>query len=268
MLLSYLKKRISHLNIFILLVLFLLGFALLYFLYFRARNQAEVYVGLSVTRGSNIPINASYNWIPYWLADAISEGDQEISPLGGLNAQVLDKESYESSFYGKNVYLLLKVNAIRDRSGIYLFKNKPLSVGAPIDLKLTKAQIQGLVTYVGSQKPKYEYKKLRVGLSGLNAEWWIGETIKTGSIIRNSKGEEIAKVISIKILPASGSLITADRNKRDIEVTLDVLTKKIDDNYFFAETQKVKVDENLFLPLKVGSINFPITSVSEINESK
>lgn len=258
----------SRLNIFILVILFLLGFSLLYFLYYRQRNQAEVYVGLSVTRGINIPISGPYNWIPYWLADSINVGDNEISPLGGLNAVVLDKEIYEASFYGKNVYLLLNVNAIKDRSGIYLFKNKPLSVGAPIDLKLSKAQITGLVTYVGNEEPKYEYKKLQVKVSGLDAEWWIGDAIKIGSIIKNSKGEEIAKVISKNVSPASGSPLTADRNKRNIEVTVDIMTKKINDNYFYAETQKVKVDELLFLPFKETSINFPISSIVEIEKAK
>lgn len=259
---TIMKKYLKNLNLLILAVLFLLGFAILYFLYFRARNQAEVYVGVSVTRGANIPISAIYNWVPNWLDESISIGDQEISPLGGLNAVVLDKESYEASFYGKYIYLLLQINAIRDRSGIYLFKNKPLSVGAPIDLKLSKAQISGLVTYVGNEKPKYEYKKLRVKISGLNAEWWVGDAIKVGSVIKNSKGDEIAKAINKRVSQASGSLITADRNKRDIEVTVELLTKKIDGNHFFAETQKVKVDENLFLPFPEGSLNLPITSVS------
>lgn len=258
----------SRLNIFILVILFLLGFSLLYFLYYRQRNQAEVYVGLSVTRGINIPISGPYNWIPYWLADSINVGDNEISPLGGLNAVVLDKEIYEASFYGKNVYLLLNVNAIKDRSGIYLFKNKPLSVGATIDLKLTKAQIQGLVTYVGTETPKYQYKKLLVKVTGLGVEWWIGDAIKIGSIIKNNKGEEIAKVIGKKVSPASGSPLTVDRNKRDIEVTVEILMKKIDDIYYYAETQKVKVDENLFLPFKEGSLNFPIIFIEEIKETK
>ncbi len=258
------KKYSKNLNLYILAVLFLLGFSLLYFLYFRVRNQAEVYVGLSVMRGINIPVNTVYNWVPNWLDESLTIGDQEISPLGGLNAVVLDKESYEAAYYGKYVYLLLKVNAIKDRSGIYLFKNKPLSVGASIDLKLAKTQISGLVTYVGSEKPVYEYKKLLVKLNGLNAEWWIGDAVKIGSVIKNSKGDQIAKVIAKKVVSAGGSLITADRNKRDIEVTVEILVKKIDDNYFFSETQKVKVDEQFFLPLPEGSLNLPIASVTEL----
>ncbi len=258
------KKYLKKLNWFILAVLFLLGFAILYFLYFRARNQVEVYVGLSVTRGSNIPVSAIYNWVPNWLDNAVTVGDQEVSPLGGLNAVVLDKESYEASFYGKYVYLLLKINTIKDRSGIYLFKNKPLSVGASIDLKLSKAQISGLVIYIGDEQPIYEYKKLLVKVTGLSSEWWMGDAIKIGSVIKNNKGEEIAKVISKKVSLASGSLITVDRNKRDVEATVELKVRKVDETYFFAETQKVKVDENLFLAFPEISLNLPIISVSEI----
>lgn len=260
------KKYLKNLNLFILATLFLLGFAILYFLYFRQRNQAEVYVGLSVTRGTNIPLTIIYNWVPNWLDGAIEISDQEISPLGGLSAVVVDKESYEATFYGKYIYLLLKVNAVKDRSGIYLFKNKPLSVGALVDLKLTKAQISGLVTYIGEEEPHYEYKKLRVMVAGLNTDWWVGDAVKIGSVIKNNKGEEMAKVVAKKVSPSSGSIITADRNKRDIEVTVELKTKKSDETYFFAETQKVKVDENLFLPFSEGSINLPISSVAEIKE--
>lgn len=261
-------RKYAKVNIFIIAVLFLLGFSLLYFLYFRARNQADVYVGLSVTRGANIPVNAIYNWVPNWLDNAIEVDDREISPLGGLNAVVLDKESYEASFYGKYVYLLLKINAIKDRSGIYLFKNKPLSVGSPVDLKLTKAQISGLVTYVGNEKPKYEYKKLLVKLKGLKEDWWIGDAIKIGSVIKDNKEEEIVRVTSSKVSPAGGSLLNIDPNKSDVEVTVELKVKEVDNNYFYAETQKVKVDENLFLPFKEVSLNLPITSVREVAESK
>lgn len=259
------KKYLKNVNVFILAVLFLLGFSLLYFLYFRQRNQAEVYVGLSVTRGVNIPVNTVYNWVPNWLDESLVVGDREISPLGGLNAVLLDKESYEAVYYGRYVYLLLKINAIKDRSGVYLFKNKPLSVGTLIDLKLSKAQIQGLVTYVGNDKPKYETVKLKVKLVGLDTDYWIGEAIKVGSVIKNTKGEEIAKIISREMSAADGSLLTADRNKRKLDVLAELTTKKIDDNYFFSENQKVKVGEQLFLPFREGSLNLYIASVSETN---
>lgn len=277
-----LTKKIRKINIFILAILFLLSFTLLYFLYFRARNQAEVYVGLSVAYGINIPVNTVYNYnlIPNWMDDAISKGDKEVSPLGGVSATVLDKESYEASFYGKYVYLLLKVKAIKDRSGIYLFKNKPLSTGALIDLKLTKAQIIGLVTYVGREKPKYQFKKLLVKLVGLGVDYWVADAVKIGSAIINNNGEEIAKVLDKKITPVSSigvvsadqsnnrSLITFDRNKRDVEIIVELLVGKSDDNYFYAETQKVKIGENIFLPFKEVSVNLLISSVSEINETK
>lgn len=270
------KKYAKNLNWFLLAVLFLLGFALLYFLYFRVRNQADVYVGLTVTRGINIPVNAAYNWIPYWLADSILKGDKEISPLGGLNAEVLDKQSYESSFYGKNVYLLLQIKAIKDRSGVYLFKNKPLSVGASIDLKLTKTQIQGLVTYVGSEKPKYQINKLKVTLHGKAVDTWIADSLQVGSEITDNKKQMIAKVLDKKVstatslatvsqdLSADRSIVTYDKNQRDLQVTVELLAKKINGIYYYAETQKVKADELLFLPFKEVSLNLPITSVSEM----
>jgi len=269
-------EKLKNLNVFILIVLVLLGFALLYFLYFRVRNQAEVYVGVSVTRGVNIPVSAIYNWIPNWLDNAIAVGDKEISPLGGLTAVVLEKESYEASFYGKYVYLLLKLNAIRDRSGIYLFKNKPLSAGALIDLRLSKAQISGLVTYVGTERPKYQVEKLKVTLYGKAVDNWIADNLKVGAEITDNKKQIIAKVLDKQIKsaaslatllqdPSTGrSIVTYDNTQRDLQVTVELLAKKIGGIYFYAEMQKVKAGEILFLPFKEVTLNLPITSVTEL----
>lgn len=257
------RKKIT-VNLFILATLFLLGFAVLYFLYFRARNQAEVYITVSVGKSQTAAANTPFNWVPYWVGDAIRVGDKEVSPLGGVNAVVLEKNVYEAQYYGQNVNLLLQMKAIRDRSGVYLFKNKPLSVGAVIDLNLTKGQIQGLVTYVGGEKPVYQIKKLRVVLYGKNIEKRIADPVKVGSEIKDSDNRVIAKILDKRIENPTASVINYENNREDLWLTVELITKKIDSNYYYTDTQKVKADEDLFLPFKEVSLNLPIASVTEI----
>lgn len=264
-----LLKKYSKINVAVISILFLLSFALLYFFYYRQRNQGEVYVKVSISRSTG-PQTTPQTWVPYWIDQAINIGDQEINPLGGLNAQVLDKESYEGSSYSKYVYLLLKVKAIRDRSGIYLFKNKPLSVGGLIDLKLNRAQIQGAITFVDSKVPSTNFQKIMVTIQGKEIDPWVADAVKIGSTIVDNKEQVLAKVVDKKVTLAQvrvdtsfgQSAVSYNKLKRDLEVNLELLVKKIDDNYYFSELQKIKVDENLFLPFTEEALNFPITSVT------
>ncbi len=273
-----LYKQFSNLNIFILAVLLFLGFATLYFFYNRQRSQAIVYVSVSLLRPQNIPISAPYNWVPYWIGNSINIGDKEISPLRGLNAVVVEKEAYEAQAYGQYVFLLLKINSIRDRSGLYLFKNKPISAGGIIDLKLINAQIQGLVTYIGPNPPQYETKKITLMVEERNMEFWQAENIKVGSTIKNNKGQEIAKIIDKKVSTARSQVFqtdvgsgrsetSLDPKKNDVQLTLEIQAKKINNVYYFSELQKVKVNESLSLSFQeIGNLNLRINSILRTEE--
>lgn len=275
--LNYLTKKYSKLNIYILAVLFLLGFSLFYFIYNSQRSQKEIFVAVSLVREKEISISTIFNWIPRWIADSIEIGDTEISPFGGINASVVDKEVYDSGNYLKQVYLLMKVRSNRDRSGIYLYKNKPLLVGSIIGLKLTKADIDGWVTYIGSEPPQYKKEKLIVKLKGTQIESWVAEGIKVGSTIINSKGEVEAKVLDKKsslTIPIgmryeveTGKFIyNSDVNRKDIDVTVEIITKKIDGANFYAETSRIKLDNWLTLQFNDFTINMPIISIEHAKD--
>lgn len=262
-------RKYAKLNIFILAVLLLLGFSLLYFLYYRQRSQADIYVSVTLLRSQSIASNVPFNWVPYWIGNSIKAGDAEKSPLGGVNAVVVEREAADGPSYGQYVYLLLKVRAIRDRSGVYLFKNKPISSGGILDLKLTNTQVQGLVMYIGKEPPRYEEKAFNITLKGREVEPWYAESVKVGSVIRNTKEAVIAKVVTKKVLPAevrsdaaSGvAVVSYDQRKRDLEVVVELIGKKIGESYYFSEIQKVKPGEVLYLPFPEISLNLPIISV-------
>lgn len=264
-------KKYSKYNLFILAVIFLLGFSIFYFLYYRVRSKVEIYFTVSLRQS----LQSTSNWIPMWISDSINTGDRDASAVSGINAVVVDKETYSSSSYGDNVYLTLKANAIRDRSGTYLLKNKPLLVGSNIDLKLNKAQVYGVVTYIGDSFPKYEKKKLVVKVKGTQLESWIIEAVKIGSLIKNSKDEEEVKVVDKKVYSSSpigmryeaqtGRFVySSDSERADLELTLEIMATKIGEEYYYAQVQRVKVNEWLTLPFNEVTINAPITSVSPI----
>lgn len=257
------------------MTILLLGFSLFYFLYYRQRSQAYVYVGVNLIRPQGLATNVPPFWSPYWVDLAIEKNDREVSPLGGVNTIVINKESADSYFYGKFIYLLLQIRAVKDRTGVYLFKNKPLLVGSYLDLKLTKTQVQGLVSYVGLKPPESIYKKLILAVKARLQEPWVAEAVEKGETISDSTGKTLVKVLGkkvnfseVRVDSALGqAVLSFDPTKKDMELILEMLVKKVEDAYYFAETQKIKANEILYLPFKKLSLNAPVTAILEVKEA-
>ncbi len=269
-----LLSRYKTLNTLIVLTLLLLGFAILYFLYYRQRSQAFLYASVTLIRPTNIPINAAFNWVPYWIANSININDVEKSTLGSLNAIVVDKTAYEGQGYGQYVYLLLKINSVKDRSGVYLYKNKPLVVGSILDLKLSNTQTQAMVTYLGTMPPVYKYKKIILSLKGRSWESWVVDSIKEGSEIKDSKGKTIAKIIDLKSGPAEvrsdSSLgqakVSYDQTRKDFTIKAEMIVRDDNGIYYFEEFQKVKVAEGLYLTFAQNSLSPQISSIESVTD--
>ncbi len=266
------KNRLSSLNILIVAVLVILAASAFYFVYYRFRNQQDVYISVVLVKppsviGPNIPYN--YYWVPYWIGNSIDIGDKEITPLGATDAIVVDKNSYDSFYNGQFVTLILKIRAIKDRSGTLLYKNKPLVSGALMDVKLSKAQISAQVTGIYTNPPEFEYKTLTIVLKGRQVESQIADELKIGDQILDNHGTVIAKVVDKKVTSAQVSLaggrsnLVYDPDTKDILVTIEIKAKKIGDSYYYSEVQKVKANEYLYLPFKGTSLYYPIVNVTQ-----
>lgn len=255
-------------------VILLLGISVLYFFYHQQRSSTNLYISIMLTRPQTLAVNAPFNWVPYWMGEAIHIGDRDINPLGGVNAEVVEKESIESVAYGSVVTLVLKVNAIRDRSGVYLLRNKPLAVGSTVDLHFTSAQATGYITYMGRDIPEKNLIKLRVKVKVRSVDQSVADTVKIGSEVRDSKGMVLAKIIDKKVtqaeVPATSTLsggvtkLSYDSSLQDLAVTMDLMTSKRNDSYYFTETQRIKVNEIVYVPFPEEAANAPITSVEVI----
>lgn len=264
------KNKLPNINILIVAVLLILSASIFYFVYYRFRNQQDAYVSVMLVKppsviGPNIPYN--YYWVPYWIGNSIDTGDKEITPLGATDAIVVDKNSYDSFYNGQFVSLILKIRAIRDRSGTLLYKNKPLVSGAVLDVKLTKAQISAQVTGIDVKPPEFEYKTLTIVLKGRQVESQIVDELKVGDEIVDNHGTIIAKVLDKKVSSAQMSLaggrsnIVYDPDTKDFLVTIEIKAKKIEDSFYYSEVQKIKANEYIYLPFKNLAVYYLIISV-------
>lgn len=258
------KRKKFKLNQFVLVVLLTLAISATYFIYNNLRNKVELYVTVKLGRDP----------APYWVANAVSEGDREMSPFGSVIAEVIDKESFEAGGVGRDVYLLLKLKTVKDRSGQYIYKYKPLSIGSGIDLRLKTTQWWVIIVDVQEKPPVYKYKKITITVLGKQTDKWIADGLKIGATAENNKGHVIAKVLDKKVRPAevrvdttSGvAAVSYDETKRDLEAIIEILAKERSGIYYFAENYKVKVDEQITIPFKEIIIYPKIILINKIED--
>ena len=267
----YLNKfKIYNLRLSILLVLFLLFLTVVYFLFYVKRNQITVYVKAVLIKPQNIPLNVPYFWTPYWIDESISIGDTDSNPLGYSKASVLNKDSIDSINWGKIVNLLLIVQAVKDKSGNYLFNSKPLAVGTILNLNFPRSHINTYVNYIGNERPKSNLTKLRVQLKSINIDLETIDNIKIGDSIKNNKNETIAKIVSYKELPYTSASFSSNYafSRSELELTIELLVDSTNLNYYFIDGQRIRQNESFYISfpnLTLDSNYTKITKVEKLN---
>ncbi len=262
-----LGRKLLGINFYIFSVLALVCLSFIYFYYQRIKNQEQIYVSMMLVNSK------ASNAIPNWFAEAIKSGDSETVYSRGKIAEVIDKEDYEAGSNIKNVFLLLRLKADKDKTGTYIYKNKPLLVGGITGIKLSKIQVEGLVTYIGRTPPSYKKEILRVKLKARELDPWVFENIKIGDKIQNSKGEVTAEIVDKKLFPINpvtlryesgrnSFILGSDPDKRDCELTVNIVAVKSDDYAYYARIQRIKIGDSLHLPFKEADFTGVIISVA------
>ena len=268
------QNRVTLTGLFI-VSLILLGFAVFYFMFFKIRSQATVYLSVVLVKSLNVSNVPAY-WVPYWVADSINTGDREISPLGQFSAEVIDKTAYKDRLYGNYVHLVLRTRVTRNRAGIYLYKNKPLKAGSFIELNLPKADSNAMVMSVGESVPVYKYKKIVFRSVFREIEPWMADMLKVGSLIKNSKGQTVARLADKEVrlaeVPAetsSGSIaVSQNRLKRDMFTTVELLAQTVNGDYYFRDVDRIRVNENIYISWSEGELYHHINEIIKIEDTE
>ncbi len=206
---------------------------------------------------------------PYWLANSINVGDQELDGLGRKVVEVLETRIYESAEDKKDIYLKLRLRAVRDsRKQQYLFKSKPLEVGSPIKLRFSQVFLTGLVTYIEGipDTRVWEDKVVEARIvewfdvfpETLGALPWKAEAVKIGDQMKDTRGRMVAEVLEKTVKPAEKIVVTADGRvfvrrdpiKKDVTLVVKLKTFEQEGVNYYLDDVKVKVGSSipLFLP--------------------
>lgn len=230
----------------------------------------------------------SYFWLegvnsPHWLANKINVGDYELDGLGRKMAEVLDTRIYESGGVGeRTVHLKIKFRVIRDwRKKEYLFKSRPLQIGSPVELRLSRVFLTGLVTYIEGVPDTRVWEEKIIEARALMLDEifpettglmpWVVEAVEIGDKMYDRQERIIAEILDKKVRPAekivqtsSGRvLIQTDPIKKDLFLKIRLKTVKEDGINYYLDDIEVKVDRTVPLHLSNIDINPVITKILE-----
>ena len=199
-----------------------------------------------------------------WLAGAIKKGDTETSILGGKSVEVLNVRYYP--YYSSmaadqfDVYLTLKLRVSHNKkTNQYLFKRTAVSVGSPIELELTSAQVDGTVVELAGEPFEEKYLEKTVYLTKRSAYAWEFDAIKVGDkyfdgentvfeILDKSSSDKLSfsadkfsissSIPSIENLYFTYPIIPETR--KYITVKAKILVKEKNNQLVFAEEQVIR----------------------------
>lgn len=245
-------RKYSKISYLIVLLIAIFSLSVGYFFYLVRIEKNEIYL--------LVRLNGESTAVPYWIANSVNIGDKDADPYGNVRALVVDKETYEGGGDGLFVQLILKVYTIKDKSGLYLFKNQPLSVGGKINLNFPKISQEAYIFSMEENPPKEAYKTLLVELETSSISDDLIDLINEEDKVTDSKGRILVKILrkGVENAPIRG-------DDKIMKLSAEILTKKISNYFYFQENQKVKVGEVIDLHLNDVSLwDLKVTSVSEV----
>jgi len=215
---------------------------------------------------------------PFWLSDKIKVDDEERGVDGRVIARILKVENYERSDESADLYLIVSIKGeLNKRTGKFVFKGREVEVGAPIEMSFLRVRVLGQV--IDDSYPDEGYKKKEFMITGRweRQEACVVKEVKVGEeMIERSSGEVIAEILEVKTeLPTSSIFLQSDyRNnvvvdndpeRMDVVIKAKILMERIDDRWFFAGHQGVKVGRAIFIYLANVDMSYvKIESVEEV----
>lgn len=255
--------------------LFLL-FGLAFFIFFFRENK-YLTVKVKITEKN---VLYAFSTPPSWFVYLFKQGMVKKDGLGRVNAEISDVYYYDTSPSTKAVYLTLRLRVTyNSRSQSYTYEGTPVAVGEGLRVSFGKILADGLIVSVEGLDNPYEEVYLRVKARLIEnppnfsettgIESYIGEAIKVGDKIFDSQGKMMAELLDKKVLSAQKSTFDDrgnvyqrfDPRKEDVFLTLKVRAQKTNDELYFFDDVRIKVNEQIPLHFKTVSIYPVITEI-------
>jgi len=248
-------KTISGLEIFIIItIIFLTIFTVKFF----GKKKEIITIRVEVIRKNWVDNYDPYGYrTPFWLSDKIKIGQVEKNKTGKIIATLVNLENYERGGEEAELFLTLRVEVLLDkRTGIYYFKDKPLSLGSTIDLYLNNIDTPGQVVDINVPNNGYPTAYFYIKARAKNLDSWEYQNIIPGlKVLNRATDETLAEITNTKIEDSSlqkvdftnGYLSVIKGKNKDLTIEMKVKGYKVDDRWYFEGHQNLKLGNLLYI---------------------
>lgn len=253
-----LKKRFLSVSIFEVFcfstVIFLLVFIVKYF----GQQREWKTIRVEIINKNWIENYNQYGYrAPFWLSDKIKIGQEEVDKAGKVIAKVSDVENYIRGTEESEIYITATVQVLHQKKqNKYLYKNRDISLGSAIELDIDNIHLVGQIVDNNVPPSGYPVKTFSVTSRFRSLEPPVFNNIKIGDKMYNrAKAETIAEVTNIKFEDPSRIFLINDSNtfsfkpnrqSKDVIITAKVKASLIDDRWYFAGHQNLKIGNGFY----------------------
>ncbi len=192
-------------------------------------------------------------------------GDSEKDELGRVNAQIVSIESYKTAPNNQVVYLDIRLKALYNpRTEQYSVKGKNIIFGESFDFSFRKSHILAMVVDFPGFRDSKEIQStktiVKTQIRDTSRSFsdtygipdYLANGIHPGDTVKDSKGNVLAKILDIQILPAQRMVVSSagqpfivnDPYLKDVYCTIELSTTKIQGKtYMFG-----------YIPVIVGNV--------------
>jgi len=272
-----LQNKLKNLGLFDFLIIIFVIFLAVGVGVFFFRGTRYIETTVKITEDSILYVR---NNPQAWFVYLFKEGMRERDGLGRTSVEIGKVKFYDSGEAKKAVYLNLKLKAnYNKRSQNYTYKGKPLLVGNPIKVELEGIIAEGLVTAIEGipdtrkeveivvKSQVVDYNLIFPETIGIQP--FLANAIRVDDRVKDSNGKEIIRILE-KTEEAAKKIVTNDKGevflrrdpvKKDVYLTLKLLVKQINDEYYLFDDVQVKIDNRVPIHTSKYSIYPLVTEI-------
>lgn len=268
------KKRVTLFDIIVAISVLCL---LLFILVFFAKKNIWTTIELKVQSHPTSSGGQLEGAPSFWLVKNIKPGDSQLDGAGKKIASVESVKRWGDM--ANETWITVKIKARKDKSNIIRFNYQDVAIGIPIKFQFDQYAIEGIVTHIDGMEDKRikEDKIVRARvidwsnktLDTLGVFPWVAASIRKGDTMTTLNDDVVAKILTVDIQNADRVVTTSDGriviqkdpSRKDVYLTIKIVTTKIEQTNFFLEDYPVKIDADIPLYFPTYKITPRITEI-------
>jgi hypothetical protein len=265
------------------------------------RKKEEITILLDVTKYVSIDRSDVENWNTpaFWFTESIQKNPLVKSNVLGKNEIEVTNVIFPDNAGEENKRVFLEIRLVstfNKQTGQYSYNGVPLLIGSAQRFKFNRIMINGVVRDVynsENNKQNEMYITVRVQLDPLyyppfssseqiinpigidpttldGIPTYISEKIRNNLSVKNDKGKMLAEITNVQKVEATRKIISngqliriLDENREKVELTLKILVRKYNDNYYFLEHYPVLIGRNIKVNFQTLPLLLTVTDISE-----